>query len=216
MSGDGSSGSSVAVASRSERIAGAIADFQAGAQREESFRVLYEAYFPAVRRFFLRKGAAPEDCLDLAQETFLGVYRGLDGYRMEARFESWLYRVATTTYLKRLRAEKTAKRSGRELVFEEAAPVDPASRAPARQLERVLDEEQRRAMWEAVVELPTQMRRCLTLRLYHGLKYREIAIVMRLSIETVKVHLHQAKKRLDDALGEDPDGDDLSADEEAG
>lgn len=45
-------------------------------------------------------------------------------------------------------------------------------------------------------QLPPQMRRCLYLRLYHDLKYREIAALMRISIETVKAHLHQAQNRL--------------------
>ena len=45
------------------------------------------------------------------------------------------------------------------------------------------------------------MRKCLMLRVYHDLRYREIAGVMRLSAETVKVHLFQARKRLQSELG---------------
>ncbi len=49
------------------------------------------------------------------------------------------------------------------------------------------------------------MRHCCTLRYEKGLKYTEIATVMKISIETVKAHLHQARKRLIDMLGDGPD-----------
>src|SRR4051794_29414749 len=102
-------GSSVAADSREPSAAGmagsdlveqAVRRFQAGENRQEAFRFLYETYFRAIERFFSRKGLPPEDCLDLTQETFLGIYKGLDGYESRQRFTGWLYRVATTTYLK--------------------------------------------------------------------------------------------------------------------
>lgn len=179
----------------------AVDRFQSGRDREESFRCLYMAYFPAVKRFFARKGLSPEDCLDLTQETFFGIYRGLDGFRSEARFETWLYRVATTTYLKSLRSQATAKRAGHHVPLDEPGPAGEAAlESPAAQLEGVLRDERVQAMDAAVQELPEQMRKCLTLRLYHQLAYREIAEVMKLNIETVKVHLFKARKKLRESL----------------
>ncbi|HUP43451.1 MAG TPA: sigma factor-like helix-turn-helix DNA-binding protein, partial [Thermoanaerobaculia bacterium] len=60
----------------------------------------------------------------------------------------------------------------------------------------------------AVAELPDQMRDCLTLRLYHDLAYREIAVIKKLSIETVKAHLFRARKKLEERLGDFALGDD--------
>jgi len=54
----------------------------------------------------------------------------------------------------------------------------------------------------AVEQLPEQMRKCLTLRIDQELKYREIATVLRLSPETVKVHLMRARQRLREELGD--------------
>jgi RNA polymerase sigma-70 factor (ECF subfamily) len=48
----------------------------------------------------------------------------------------------------------------------------------------------------AMEELPEQMRKCVMLRVYQELSYQEIAVVLRLSVETVKTHLHQARQRL--------------------
>ena len=144
-----------------------------------------------------RKGFSPEERRDLTQETFLGIYKGLGGFRHESRFESWLYRLATTTYLKRLRSAATDKRRGHEVVHDEAAPP-PGTAPPTRDdpLRGMLREERREALRQAVRALPDQMRRCLTLRIYHELSYREIATVMKIEIDTVKAHLFQARERL--------------------
>jgi len=193
-------GAAQAASARDAGVAEAVSRFQSGIDREESFKRLYMTFFPAIRRFFARKGMSSEDCLDLTQETFLGIYRGLDGFRSDARFETWLYRVATTTYLKSLRADATAKRAGREVPMEESVAAEAALESPAVQLEGVLRDERSQAMEAAVQELPEQMRKCLTLRLYHQLAYREIAEVMKLNIETVKVHLFKARKKLKESL----------------
>jgi RNA polymerase sigma-70 factor (ECF subfamily) len=52
----------------------------------------------------------------------------------------------------------------------------------------------------AIRELPDQMRKCLTLRIDHELSYAEIAVVMRVKIDTVKAHLFQARKKLEEEL----------------
>ena len=78
-------------------------------------------------------------------------------------------------------------------VAEDAAP-NPGQAA--------LDHERSRLLREAIERLPEQMRKCLMLRVYQDLKYREIAVVVRLSIETVKAHLFAARRRLQQELGD--------------
>ncbi len=183
-----------------EAIARAIQGMQAGGDPEASFRFLFERYYQPLQRFFARKGFAPEDALDLTQETLLGIYRGVRDFRYEARFETWLYRVATTTYLKRLRTGSAVKRSGIETSYDEMTPTQEPPAPAEDQLENVLDDERRQAMREAIKELPEKMRQALTLRIYHELSYREIATVMKLKINTVKAHLFQAKEKLREKL----------------
>jgi RNA polymerase sigma-70 factor (ECF subfamily) len=187
---------------RDPALAAAVEAFQTGRDRDGGFRVLFERFHPAVRRFFARKGLPPEDCLDLTQETFLGIYTGLEAWRGDSRLETWIFRIATTTYLKRLRAGRTHKRTGREVATEDAAPHEPALRTAAGQLDRVLGRERRQALRAAVRGLPEKMRKCLTLRLEHGLKYGDIATVLNVSEQTVKAHLFQARRRLRSELGE--------------
>ncbi len=184
------------------RVARAIADFQRGVDREKSFRVLFDIYYEPTRHFLAKRVSSPEDRLDLTQETFLRVYKGLEGYRGEAQFGTWVFRIAFNTYLKWLRRARTddkgldAVKGSEELegAWENDAPVAVSSEESP--LEQVLHSERQMVLRRAIEELPEQMRRCTELRVYHDLSYREIAVVMRRSIETVKVHLFQARKKL--------------------
>jgi RNA polymerase sigma-70 factor (ECF subfamily) len=185
----------------------AIRRFQDGSDRQGSFRFLYETYFRAIERFFARRGLPPEDCLDLTQETFLGIYKGLDGYEHRQQFTAWLYRIATTTHLKRLRTAGTAKRAAVEVSRDGMEHPESTLAVPGPQLDSLLDEERWRALRAAVAELPEQMRDCLTMRLYHQLSYGEIATVKKISIETVKAHLFRARQKLKERLADFALGD---------
>jgi len=199
---------SVAVGERTtprepDPIEQAVADFQAGIEREENFHRIVERYYPSVRAYFSRRVFSPDECLDLTQEVFLGLYKGLDDYRAEARFSYWLFRIAHTSYLKWLRGRKRREeptpertpppKAGRDSAAEEHEAIVVEKET---QLEEVLQNERVELLREAVTELPDQMRRCLILRIYQDRSYREIAKAMEISVQTVKAHLFQARKRL--------------------
>ena len=185
-------------------VAAAVRRFQAGEDRESSFRLIYDTYFPPLVRFFTRKGASNEDAVDLTQETLIGIYKGLEEYEDQQRFAAWVFRIATTTFLKHLRRGATAKRSAVEISRDAMDNPDTVTAAPGRQLDRLISQERREALREGIAELPEQMRDCLVLRLHHQLPYREIAVIKKLSVETVKAHLFRARKKLRERLG--PDG----------
>lgn len=190
----------------SESVQRIIERLQAGPAREEDFRRLFDLYYPRIVHFFTRRGFPPQDCLDLTQETFLGIYKGIGAFRRDARFETWLFKIATNAYRKRLRRGAAGKRDGREVSLEagedpeHGLPHEPPSLEPDKE-DDVLRKERSRLLREAVDKLPEQMRRCLILRVYQDMRYREIAAVLRLSPETVKVHLFQARRRLREELG---------------
>lgn len=186
-------------------LAAAIRRFQEGTDREASFRLVYETYFQPLVRFFRRKGVDTEDAFDLTQETLLRIYKGLDEYEDRQRFAAWVFRIATTTFLKHRRRFATAKRSAIEISRDAMEHPEPLSAQPDRQLDTLIDGERRQALRREVAELPDQMRDCLVLRLYHGLAYREIAKIKQVSVETVKAHLFRARKRLRETLGSEDD-----------
>jgi RNA polymerase sigma-70 factor, ECF subfamily len=186
-----------------------VEELKARPSDEENFRLLFECYYPRLLRFFSRRGLSPEDCLDLIQETFLGIYRGIGSFRRQAQFETWLFEIAMNAYRKTLRMRGAQKRAAQEVPLDRSKPgEDPevldtlASSAPGPD-EEALCRERSRRLREAITELPRQMRRCLFLRIDQDLKYREIAVAMRLSVGAVKVHLFEARLRLQKELGHD-------------
>ncbi len=185
-----------------ERIARAVLGFQRGEDPDRCFRTIFDHYYPVVQKFFSRRAPSPEDRLDLTQETFFRVYKGLKGFRREADFGTWLFRIAFNTHLKWRDRTRSDEPTGAipQVVGEtdvswegdEWVSVTPQPTP----LDDSLRQERRQMLHDAIEELPGQMRRCTRLRIYQDLSYREIAAVLKLSIETVKVHLFQARKKL--------------------
>jgi RNA polymerase sigma-70 factor (ECF subfamily) len=189
----------------SEVVLRAIRAFQAGIEQEESFRVLFETYRPAVQGFFLRRLGSLDAGHDLTQETFIRVYKGLKGYRGDAPFGAWLFRIARNV----LRSSRTGSATARirarevriedvemELIKAQAERGADGSAGEPRALTSAMREEQRRLLRSAVEKLPPQRRRCVILWAYYELTYEQIAVVMRLSIGTIKAHLAQARQQL--------------------
>lgn len=172
--------------------------------REELFRKLFDLHFQPVCNFFGRKGLSFDDALDLAQETFLLAYRGMESFRGDSSAKTWLFTIARRVWIDFLRRRGAGKRDGVHVPVEHAedsAPAVLSSRARSAEdepepLELMLRKERMEELRAALAELPPKMRQCVMLRLSQGLKYREIAAVMRISGQTVKTYLFQAKNRL--------------------
>lgn len=187
----------------------AIAELQAGTRVESNSRRIFDLFYPWVRRFFVRLGYTAEDSEDLAQETLTRVFRQIESFRNESSFKSWLFAVASNLHRNEHRHRHREKRDAPEVSIDapapagqETRPLDPPSSETAPD-KAAYEKERREALARTVRELPPQMRQVLSLRVDQDLKYREIAAVLQISIETVKAHLFQARQRLRAELGED-------------
>ena len=187
---------------RGERLLEAL---RAGADPEEVFRELHRCYYHQVYKRFEWRGYPAEDCRDLTQETFLRLVRGGLTFRGQARFETWLMEIANNVWRSELRSRSTQKRDGREVSPEdlveenphgEIESVVPACSTAEDPLENLLMEERGILLREAVGQLPPRMRRCVLLLLDQDLKYREIAVLEQIDVNTVKSHLGEARKRI--------------------
>jgi RNA polymerase sigma-70 factor (ECF subfamily) len=191
-----------------EPIEAILQQLRDGEDREKSFRALFDRFYWPLFRFFEHRGFSTEECQDLIQETFLRVYRGIEAFRGESRWEHWLFRIAANTAIKALRHRAAAKRAGQEVPLESEDEGDlPAAAAgspggPAGPLRQLLGRERRDLLVRAIEGLPPQMRRCVRLRVLQDLDYDEIAGILQLSPSTVKVQLFKARKRLQMELGE--------------
>ena len=134
-----------------------------------------------------------DDALEAAQDAFLAVWRGIGGYRADAAFSTWLYRLAANACLDILRRRRK-RDSDVSLDDEENLlnPVDPAPQ-PEELTER---DETRRAVREALLALPDDYREVLLLRETEQLSYAEIAEVTGLEVGTVKSRISRARLAL--------------------
>jgi RNA polymerase sigma-70 factor (ECF subfamily) len=165
----------------------------------EAFEVLFARHVRAVVNFayrFVRSRAVAEE---LAQEVFLRVHDSAAGYRPEAKFTTWLYRIATNVCLNEVR--KPRFRAVHESIDGDPSgdgsePMDlPDSGRDGP--ERVLQKRAvAQALKEALDRLPEKQRVAFVLGKYQELSYAEISEVMQISEKAVKSLIHRAKEAL--------------------
>lgn len=195
------------VRAKNSQIEQAIAELQSGVDGERNFRRIFDFYYRPVQGFFRRRTFSAEEADDLTQETFLRVYNKIEQFRGDAPFEAWLWQIASNLYRKSIARQQTQKRAGETVSLDNeesggAADIYLRDTGGATPLDTVLEAEQRRELQAAIEDLPEQMRKCIKLRVFQDLSYGEIAVVMRLSPQTVKTHLFQARRQLRGRLGE--------------
>lgn len=190
---------------------------------DSDFEEVFERYYFRVSRFFYRRGFSTEESEDLAQKTFLRAYKGWQRYRLqreaphghgetwdtyrkkrspEDQDSSWVFTIALNTYRNEIRRRRTKKRDApvRSLgPLRDQGWEPPSTESPE---EDLLTRQRVDLLRRSLDELPPAMRRCFELRFGHGLKYREIAEVLKISIQSVRSQLHQARKRLEDLLSD--------------
>lgn len=189
-----------------ERINLWVDRWQKGIDREESSRQIFRYYYRAVRSFFARRTISDEEIEDLVQEVFFRVYRNLGNFRNDSEFATWIFQISANVYKNAVRSQASQKRT-REFSWEDvetgsAAGKDAPLQESVHPLDDLLQDERSRILQQAMQELPSQMRRCVQLRIEQDLKYREIAVLLDVSIDTVKAHLFQARQLLKAKLGD--------------
>ena len=170
--------------SDSELIARSLSE-----SRTEAFGMLVERHQTAVRRFLrhlTRGDAALTD--DLAQETFIGAYRGLQRFRSDSRFETWLLGIAYNRFRSFLR------RRGALAPRADCAQDEPSEPSA----ERLTDLQQDLASSMATLSENEQL--ALRLCFRFGLSHAEIASALGWPLGTVKTHIARGKHQLRELL----------------
>ena len=182
-------------------------DLQEG--HAEAFRQLVESRKHHVLNICFRIVNNREDAEDLAQETFVEVFRSVGRFRKAAHLNTWIYRIAVSKCLNFLRDKRRHKRGGpppeiskteRRIPPDEiAAAGDPHERLEQKERERIL--------FDAINRLPENQRVALTLSKYDGISYTEIADLLGSNVAAVEALIHRAKvnlrKKLTDYFGND-------------
>src|SRR6187431_1862631 len=142
-----------------------------------------------------------EDARDVAQETFLRAFRALSGFKGDAKFSSWLYRIALNLCRDWMRKERRAPL----VAVPEGVDVEQlaAERGPVETVEDLAARsELSREVARAMESLPAEQRQAIILKEYHGLTFQEIADLMKCPLSTVKTRVYQGLSTLRKQLGD--------------
>jgi RNA polymerase sigma-70 factor (ECF subfamily) len=170
---------------------------------EASFNFLVQKHHRPVIHFLFRMTRNQAVAEELAQEVFLRVYRARDSYRAEARFTTWLYRIATNlavNHARDTRHERSAQTIYLDAPDEETGTTpDVADSEPSVETKLVTNERMA-AIRSHVMALPERQRMAVLMHKYQGMDYREIGNVLKLSESATKSLLFRAYQTLRDKL----------------
>ena len=131
-----------------------------------------------------------EEARDVCQEAFLRAFRALPGFKGQAKFSSWLYRITLNLcrdWIRRQRRNPTSQ------MPEDADPGEMAADAgPVESIEDLVARRELSAVVEeAMTRLPEEQRTAIILKEYHGMTFQEIADMQGVPLSTVKTRLYQ-------------------------
>ena len=152
----------------------------------------------------MRLTAHEEDARDVVQETYLRAWKGLKGFRGDAQFTTWLYRITANTAYTTVKRRRRHRVDALDALLEE--PVE--TRIEAQPEESAEQSAMLARLSGALEQLAPKLRVLVVLKDVYGLSHEEIAEELGISVPAAKVRLHRGRKKLRDLLYEDsqPDG----------
>jgi RNA polymerase sigma-70 factor (ECF subfamily) len=164
-----------------------------------AFEQLSGAYADRLFMLLLRLLGDPDEAMDVAQEVMLRAWLGITRFQGRSSYFTWLYRIAVNEANRAL--ERRSRRppgvsiGARELDLPASAALDPSPQAESSEL--------RRALRDALMQLPPELRTAIVLRDVEGLSTQEAAEIAGVGQAAFKSRLHQARLRVRAAIGDD-------------
>jgi len=162
------------------------------AQHENEVVSLYEQFRNRLLRYLLSLGLSAHDGEEVIQETFLALFQHLQRGKSRENLQGWIFRVAHNLGLKQF--DRNLRRSRRLVTGEDEVAKAHADLRPNPE-QQLVNGERRKRLLAVLRALPEQDRWCLNLRL-EGLRYREIARVLGMSLGAVSISLTRSLARL--------------------
>ena len=163
------------------------------------FDSIYREFQPKIQRY-LRHLVGENEATDLTQVVFLKVSRGLASFREEASLSTWIYRIATNTARDYVDSAATRQKEREQLLDDEGTLDDFPDSAADSTDQAYVRREMSACIRGIVDQLPESYRTVLLLGEFEGCSNPEIAAILDLSLETVKIRLHRARVRLRQAM----------------
>ena len=183
---------------------------------KQDFTQVYQEFYPKILRYLERLTGDREEAKDLVQDVFLKVDQGLTKFEGRSSLSTWIYRIATNASHDRFRSASFQKGKKQTLTDEfieenkEDANVWTGEKETSadQQLE---GKEMSSCINKYIYDLNEDYQKVLVLSDYEGLKNKEIASVLGITLDTVKIRIHrgrvQLKKRMEKGCDVTPDPD---------
>ena len=165
---------------------------------QTDFKEIYQEFQPKIHRYLTRMVGDPA-AEDIAQEVFAKINRNLDGFKGQSAISTWIYRIATNTALDKLRSP-SFKYSSEFITIKDLSDTEDRNvwtgRVETAVDQQLVNREMSECVREYVDNLPPDFRTVLILSQFEGFKNREIADILEISLDNVKIRLHRAKALL--------------------
>ncbi|MRR58096.1 MAG: sigma-70 family RNA polymerase sigma factor [Deltaproteobacteria bacterium] len=165
----------------------------------KDFDGIYQEFQPKIQRY-LSNLIGEDDALDVAQSVFLKISRSLENFRGESSLSTWIYRIATNAAHDHV-ASSLARQQASEQLFDDAESIDDLPDACSPGTDREYIRREMNACIRGVVDrLPENYRTVMLLSDFEELSNPEIAEILGISVDTVKIRLHRGRTALRKAL----------------
>lgn len=167
-----------------------------------NFNRIYDDYYGKIFRY-LARFVGEHDAEDLAQEVFVKVHKSLGSFRGDSKLSTWIYRIATNTATDRLRTPSFQRLDVKD--FSESSRLEKDvlpdfnvwTGVKTTSIDQhIVHNEMNDCIREFIENLKENYKSVLILSELEGLKSREIADILNVSLDTIKIRLHRARTRL--------------------
>ncbi len=173
-----------------------------GMNSDLNFYTIFDEYHPKIIRY-LSRIVGRVDAEDLTQEVFDKIHRGLDRFQGRSSLSTWIYRIATNTAIDRSRSVAYKYESTHDAFEDEAShqSSDPTASETAPVTDQlVIRKEMSDCVNEFIDNLPPHYRTVIVLSELEGFTNKEVAHIVSISLDNVKIRLHRARTKLKKAL----------------
>lgn len=162
-------------------------------QQLATFQSFFESNYRIIFRSLMIRLRNTSEAEDLTQETFLKAARNY--FETENPLSlNWLLTIADNTYNNHVRYHKANKRDAPTKSYDEL-PQETNGKGPSQE-QRIIEKQRLEQLKMKLQTLPLKMRTCFSLHFLQGYKYKEIASLLNIDIQTVKSHISRARKKV--------------------
>ncbi len=165
---------------------------------DHDFELIYKEYFPKIHKFLIRM-VGQFQAEDVAQEVFNKIHKGLPGFKEKSSLSTWIYRIATNTAIDKTRTLGFKNDQKKSSSDNEANGMDqdfsPEKKEKSSD-QKIIKEEMSGCVREFIERLSNDYKTVLILSEYEHKPNKEIAKILGISLDTVKIRLHRARAKL--------------------